>query len=544
LLKFFKKGQKIKKILILTLLLSIVSIFTIFTLTYFTIKAEEKNYELNKKVIFYEIYNLSSKLLEEIMKEYYAKKEAILKANDFVIKNLDKNITELKRMLGKNYHIYITDKNLTITNTTFKYDQNFSLKFAKDIFLKHKKFAGISPPICEPATTYFISFSDRYINKRVVQVGYIIENAKIKKIKEEIKKIKSQNPFIKDITLFFIHPKTHYAQECKFLTPLKRKYSLKEMVKMRKEGLDLYKQLLHKNPLFTKDSMYILKKDPFSEGYIIFKLTLNQTLYKKEIQKVVAFTGLASSLIILLIIAINLYIRHLLKILYEFSEHIKKEQKFENQKEFSDIILAYNNTLTKLQDSITAKEDFIHYALHELSTPINILALYASEYEELKPSIKKLLSSYNNIAYFIHDIKKEKTKFNLKDLVIDRIKLFSEIAKIENKTIISDLEDFEIEANKEDIATLIDNNIKNAIKYSTSNLIKITLKDGILTFQNDGIIKDKSKIFEKFYREDKIKGGFGIGLFIIKKIADNYGIKIKVDNDNKIIFSYDFKGER
>jgi len=87
--------------------------------------------------LFYKTLNISQNFLIEILKEYNSKKPQIIKAHKFVLDNLDKNIFKLKEKLGKNYHIYSTDKNFIIKDTTFKYDKNFSLAFAKDYFLSH-----------------------------------------------------------------------------------------------------------------------------------------------------------------------------------------------------------------------------------------------------------------------------------------------------------------------------------------------------------------------------------------------------------------------
>ena len=83
---------------------------------------------------------------------------------------------------------------------------------------------------------------------------------------------------------------------------------------------------------------------------------------------------------------------------------------------------------------------------------------------------------------------------------------------------------------------MIDNNLSNAIKYSkNSSNIYVSLKkeeNSIkLIFKDEGIgIKDTSTIFERYYRGDKITGGFGIGLSIVKNICLKNSIKIDVES--------------
>jgi len=41
--------------------------------------------------------------------------------------------------------------------------------------------------------------------------------------------------------------------------------------------------------------------------------------------------------------------------------------------------------------------------------------------------------------------------------------------------------------------------------------------------------------------QDKVQGGFGIGLSIIKSISEKYNIKIDLNSDDKVVFKYNFK---
>jgi signal transduction histidine kinase len=81
---------------------------------------------------------------------------------------------------------------------------------------------------------------------------------------------------------------------------------------------------------------------------------------------------------------------------------------------------------------------------------------------------------------------------------------------------------------------VIDNTLSNAIKYSHENTtIAVTLeevdKGCLLSFADQGVgIAEPKMIFERYYREKSEKGGFGIGLNIVKKIIDDAGIELQV----------------
>ena len=59
---------------------------------------------------------------------------------------------------------------------------------------------------------------------------------------------------------------------------------------------------------------------------------------------------------------------------------------------------------------------------------------------------------------------------------------------------------------------------------------------------NSKKIEDENKIFDDFYRENNARGGFGLGLKIVKDICDKNLVIINLDsNDKETKFSYRFK---
>ena len=503
---------------------------------------QEENFNLKKELIFYKILDTTKNFLISIDKEYNINKSNIINVHKYTLQHIDTNFSILKQKFNKNYHIFLTDSNFTIKKTTFKYDKNFSLLFLKDYFISHKNI-NVSYPVCEPATSEFISFSDSYQNQKVLQIGYIYHSKEVIKLKKILKNIKKQNPFIKDIIIYFVQPNIKFAQKCEILNPLHRKYTLKEMKKARQNGLNLYKKLKKQNPIFTKNNMFILANNPFNyKNNIILRIDLNPSYYETKLKnsKYIFIFVFLTIFIVMLIVFI--FLHKILDYIEEFSNHIKNEteynKKFNN--EFDEVIKSYNHTLNKLKTLLSQKKEFLEFAVHELKTPLSIISLNIDDNNEIvKSSIKMLTNSYNDMVYYLEFNKSIQNikPINLQKLLLNRIEYFRETLFLENKKIIDDIDKLCINADILDIERLIDNNITNAIKHSTSDIIYIKLKNHILTFENDGDISDKEKIFEKFYTTK----GFGIGLSIITNITKKYKIKLTLKTDKKIIFEYNLK---
>jgi two-component system phosphate regulon sensor histidine kinase PhoR len=87
------------------------------------------------------------------------------------------------------------------------------------------------------------------------------------------------------------------------------------------------------------------------------------------------------------------------------------------------------------------------------------------------------------------------------------------------------------------------NLLDNAMKYSgDSRSIRVTLEDAgreaVLSVRDAGVgisAEDKKKIFEKFYRVETTavritEGGVGLGLAMVKHIAEGHGGRVTVDS--------------
>ncbi|EAH4571862.1 TPA: HAMP domain-containing histidine kinase [Campylobacter lari] len=207
------------------------------------------------------------------------------------------------------------------------------------------------------------------------------------------------------------------------------------------------------------------------------------------------------------------------------------------------ILLVFKN----IKEQFKALNDFIKDTTHEINTPLSVILASIKKFDDtnLNPNnIKKLnhikLASknlnhiYQNLIALNFFLQKENTKedINLKELLEQRLEYFETLIAQKNLIIEKNLLEQNFYANKEEMQILIDNLLSNAIKYTNAHKkIYIYLKEKTLTIKDEGqgmSTKEIAQIFTRYKRFNQDQGGFGIGLNLVKQIADKNNINIKV----------------
>ncbi len=215
--------------------------------------------------------------------------------------------------------------------------------------------------------------------------------------------------------------------------------------------------------------------------------------------------------------------------------------------------------LKPVREKILHMDNFIKDSAHELNTPISVLMTSVSMLKKgKKPEkmMKYILSSskqisqiYNDIHFSAFDSIHESVEevFRLDELILESVEYFNDISITKNIKIESDVEECSIFMDKTKTQKLVNNLISNSIKYSNANTkVIVSLKDSILKVQDFGIgisKKEQSEIFKRYKRGNNIEGGFGIGLDIVKRICNDYDIKLDLYSkiDEGSTFFIDFK---
>jgi len=206
-------------------------------------------------------------------------------------------------------------------------------------------------------------------------------------------------------------------------------------------------------------------------------------------------------------------------------------------------------------------DEFLKDAMHELKTPIGVarinvdmlqLRLKNDKYIlRIKSALKNMTVIYEDLEYYMQQniVRDEKRNIDFSIFLEKRVEFFNDLAVSKNIHIENSIQkDIFINFNEVELFRIIDNNISNAIKYSKDSStisVKLEKKEKTkLIFSDEGIgIKDTKKIFERYYRGDKITGGFGIGLSIVKNICHKNKIKVEVYSEvnkgSKFIYTFE-----
>jgi len=210
---------------------------------------------------------------------------------------------------------------------------------------------------------------------------------------------------------------------------------------------------------------------------------------------------------------------------------------------------------------VKAQDRFIKSAIHEINTPLSIIRANIELLElkgvknkhltKIDSAAKIVTNIYEDLGYFV---KKEryadkKEVINISDFLSERIEYFTEIAECNNLTLASRLESGQfVQFDRTQLQRLIDNNIYNAIKYSSEgHAVTVTLSKyndkiifGVINKSSRPI--DISNIFDRYYRGNNPRGGFGIGLHLVQYICVKNSVEISAKNldEGKVSFEYSF----
>ena len=219
--------------------------------------------------------------------------------------------------------------------------------------------------------------------------------------------------------------------------------------------------------------------------------------------------------------------------------------------ELRDLAEAFNAMTERIREMLKAKEQLLLDVSHEMRSPLARMKValeflpegksknsIQSDLEEMEKMISDILDTARR--YHVHgELKRQ--KINLIDLLHEILPVFEDQPPgVQTSDLPTSIE---IDVDPEQIKTVLNNVVNNAIKYSQpeSKAVQISCQRSesyvILRIQDDGIGIPEEElpfIFEPFYRVDKSRskktGGYGLGLSLCRTILEAHGGKIDIES--------------
>jgi two-component system phosphate regulon sensor histidine kinase PhoR len=220
--------------------------------------------------------------------------------------------------------------------------------------------------------------------------------------------------------------------------------------------------------------------------------------------------------------------------------------------------------VTELRRLENMRRDFVANVSHELKTPLASIKAYAetlrlgavNDAEHNMDFVQRIEEQSDRLHQLIVDllhlsrVESGKEAFDFASVSIQEVCRLSvhqhaELAESRGLSLALDRssEDTSIWADREGLATILDNLIDNAIKYTAPGggiTVRWYRDDryAVLEVEDSGIgiaPEDQGRIFERFYRVDKARsrdlGGTGLGLAIVKHLSQAFGGEVSVSSE-------------
>lgn len=295
---------------------------------------------------------------------------------------------------------------------------------------------------------------------------------------------------------------------------------------------------------------YVIKTYDGYQNYIM--LITNNHLVNEMTRSVALEVNLVFFIIILISILFiylwsNNYIRRIRKIQHHVINLPKNKYEEEYIDNAQDEIGELSRSIEEMREAIKyneqTKQEMLQNLSHDFKTPIAVIKSYAeaqidgmvdeesskiilNQAEILKRKVNKLLQ-YNSLEYLTKD--KEFEEIKMIEIIDEVVQNYKYQTKLE---FVLDLDENAIyQGYRENWYTIIDNIIDNAKRFAKTKIV-IVLRNNRIRIYNDGEHIDEKFVKNSFKPYEKgVHGEFGLGMSIVKKTIDFFGLNLRVVNE-------------
>lgn len=212
--------------------------------------------------------------------------------------------------------------------------------------------------------------------------------------------------------------------------------------------------------------------------------------------------------------------------------------------EFRRLNTAAQQAVDRAEELLEQQKQFIGNASHELQTPLAVLGgrmEYMLDHAGLdEQTMGEVIQMQRTLGHIVRLNKTllllakidngqfpENTDVDISAMIREQKELYDDI--YEERDIRCDMHltgSFLVRMNESLASVLVSNLIRNAYVHSEAGArIDIRIEGRTLTVSNDGVTPlDGKHIFERFYQGSKREGSTGLGLALVKAVADSYGL--------------------
>ncbi len=296
---------------------------------------------------------------------------------------------------------------------------------------------------------------------------------------------------------------------------------------LRRSSYGIYRIFSLEDTLYTyvqKDGYNIMLSDKQSYSYNLFIISI------------------AMSISFGILIALYYILKKKLKPLRQLNKEIKKfsegnlnvKIKSNSTDEIGTIAKTFDKAITHINNQTKSKELFMRNMMHELKTPIT-KAMFIAETLEDEKKKELLQKAFHRMDDIIKELAMVEKLTSNNSFVYKEFTSFSKIYKktlditmVNQEYISSQIEDFNLNADTPMLAVALKNLIDNALNFSEDKhaIIKAN-KQRIDVLSKGNPLKYNLEYYtEPFSQEEKRSDGFGLGLYIVKTIANLHKYKL------------------
>lgn len=300
-----------------------------------------------------------------------------------------------------------------------------------------------------------------------------------------------------------------------------------------------------------KTIYYVLTTADYGQNYII---VLTDSGYVSNIVNNISFSLILIFVVtvFLSVLVVVIWTTYFVRRLHRIKTHVLNLPKNSYEESYVDngldevgeLSRAVEEMRKEIQANEKTKQEMLQNISHDFKTPIAVIKSYAeaqqdgmadeesskiiiNQAELLKKKVNRLLQ-YNSLEYLNKD--KEFEDIDMKQLILEVLETYKYQTTIKFELDLT--EDIYFKGYKENYYTIIDNILDNARRYAKS-IIKIILKKDRLRIYNDGEPIDEQFLKYDFKPYEKgSKGEFGLGMSIVQKTVDFFGMELIVVNED------------